>query len=171
MEQASSLPSAAVCELLLNELPAMNAFRRVVHRVAPEESRGWLRPLGVISRHADGVRLSAISDILHVDLSVVSRQVSALQELELVERLPDPADGRASILKATPRGANVVAQLKVRFAERVRTYLVDWSDEDVANLTGLLHRFGKSMEAVEHRTDAAAVEPLDLNFEGSPTNA
>src|SRR5262249_38679467 len=43
-------------------------------------------------------RLGALADAVHSDISTVSRQVSALVKLGLVERRADPDDGRVSLL-------------------------------------------------------------------------
>ena len=50
------------------------------------------------------VRAAALADRTGLDKSTVSRQVARLVELRLVERVPDPLDGRARIVQLTADG-------------------------------------------------------------------
>ena len=93
-------------------------------------------------------RSSALAEAVCVDPSTVSRQVAELVKAGLVERVPDPADGRASLLVATERGHVVHA---ARRARRVATFgriVADWPADDVATLTDLLARFNDSFLAL-----------------------
>src|SRR3954449_10470571 len=45
--------------------------------------------------------VSAIADRLNLDGSTVTRQVTALQQYGLVERRPDPRDGRGTVIEPT----------------------------------------------------------------------
>lgn len=139
-------PSLESCMELLRAVPAMTAFRRTVHEAAPVEARGWLSTLGVINRHPDGLRVSRAADLLHLDVSVVSRNVAELERLGYAIREPDPSDRRASVVFATDLGSMWIADFAVRFADAMRGMLVDWSDRDVTQLTELLHRLDASVQ-------------------------
>ena len=52
-------------------------------------------------------RAGALAEAVHSDPSTVSRQVAHLVQLGLVERVADPADGRATLLVATAEGRRV----------------------------------------------------------------
>ncbi len=147
MTQASSPPSHDACLALLRAIPAFGAFKRAVYEDAPPDCRGWLGAMGVVARHADGIRPSKVAEILHVDLSVASRALSHLEELGYVRREPDPDDGRATRVHATDAGASWIDEFGHGYATRMQEYLTGWSDADVGTLTDLLHRFGTTMEA------------------------
>ena len=86
---------------------------------------------------------------LGLDKSTVSRQVSSLVELGLVERAPDPADGRVQVLSPSAEG---MARLhRIREARRARweADLSDWPADDVATLAELLARLNRIGEARE----------------------
>ena len=92
------------------------------------------------------VRSSVVVEKLGVDKGAVSRQVQHLEELGLVERMPDPADGRASLLGAT-RFAK--ARLDVVTTERrqwLDARLGDWSDDDLGGLVDSLARYNRTLE-------------------------
>jgi DNA-binding MarR family transcriptional regulator len=109
-------------------------------------------------------RASALAEYACVDPSTVSRQVGDLVRAGLVERQPDPEDGRASLLVATPRGHEVHA---ARLARRQRVFarvVEGWPGEDVDRLTDLLARFNDSFAAVRPALLAElgpAVRPLE----------
>ncbi|GAA4865670.1 MarR family winged helix-turn-helix transcriptional regulator [Saccharopolyspora cebuensis] len=92
------------------------------------------------------------SDLAHhrvVDASVVSRQVGQLEQAGLITRRPDPADRRVSMLRATPKGEQAVAELERRKAEWLSEALVGWDDERVRELADLL---GAAMDDVRRHT-------------------
>jgi DNA-binding MarR family transcriptional regulator len=49
-----------------------------------------------------------------VSAAAVTKRIARLEELELVERLPDPADGRGALVGLTRRGLQVVDSLSER---------------------------------------------------------
>ena len=93
-------------------------------------------------------RPSALAELACVDPSTVSRQVADLVRAGLVERDPDPADGRAHRLVATDAGHALYAARRER---RVRTFariVAGWDERDVATLTDLMARFNDSFAAL-----------------------
>jgi DNA-binding MarR family transcriptional regulator len=103
------------------------------------------------------LRVSALAEAVHVDVSTVSRQVSTLVELGLVQRGPDPDDGRAQALSVTPEGEELLLAIRDGRDRWLRGLLADWSDDDVRALSGYLARFASDLEAAlvphPHRTD------------------
>lgn len=86
-------------------------------------------------------RSSALAETACVDPSTVSRQVGQLVTAGLVERQPDPDDGRATLLAATPAG-HELHEAKLRRRVRMFSRLVEgWSDADIETLTALLARY------------------------------
>ena len=57
-------------------------------------------------------RCSALAARLGVDVSVASRQVSALERAGYVRRRPDPLDGRASLISLSGAGAAALARTR-----------------------------------------------------------
>jgi DNA-binding MarR family transcriptional regulator len=73
-----------------------------------------------------------IATKLGVDASVVSRQLTALEADGLVSRRPDPADARVSLVALSPAGRSRLEALYASYAQRLRTALADWNDDDLA---------------------------------------
>ena len=92
-------------------------------------------------------RSSSLADLACVDPSTVSRQVAQLVTAGLVERQPDPDDGRASLLVATPDGQVAFAAKRRQRHELFQRVMGDWSAADVETLTTLLSRFNDDLVA------------------------
>lgn len=97
------------------------------------------------------LRPTALATLLEVDLSVVSRQVRALEEADLVTRVADPGDARAALVSATGTGLAVLAETKRQRTQLLDEVLQDWSEADKVALTELLGRFNAQLEATISR--------------------
>ncbi len=53
---------------------------------------------------SEGIRLTALSDRLGITKQAVQQLVDDLEEIGLVERVPDPSDGRAKLIRWTTAG-------------------------------------------------------------------
>jgi len=77
----------------------------------------------------------------------VSRQIKQLEDKGIIDRTPDPADGRASLVRLTPQGEQEIqAAFRRRFL-RIKQALDPWSDSDKASLTTLLNRLANDLRA------------------------
>lgn len=101
-------------------------------------------------------RTTSLAEAMHVDLSTVSRQTSALVRHGLLERRPDPVDGRACILTATPEGERVFRDNRERHNETMAEVLGGWSLPDVRRLVTLLDRLNGDFEAHDGVDNACA---------------
>lgn len=68
----------------------------------------------------EGTRSGDIAAALGVSKQAVSQLVSELEEMKVVERVPDPTDGRAKLVRFTPRGREGALQGLVVMAEMER---------------------------------------------------
>jgi DNA-binding MarR family transcriptional regulator len=91
-------------------------------------------------------RTSALAEAVHSDPSTVSRQIGGLVQHGLVERRPDPRDGRASLLAATAEGERVFHQHRRTWNAHLLRMLATWSPSEVRRLAGLLDRFNSDFE-------------------------
>lgn len=117
---------------------------KMVSTVDPEISSLFL--IGRLVKNGPA-RAKDLAGAICADQSTVSRQVAALVKAELIERLADPDDGRASLLMPTALG---VARLEKHFAHRGRALApltADWSDDERRQFLELLDRFTTSLES------------------------
>lgn len=129
------------------ELGRLFARIRVSWREAAATVHPDLQPLGyqVLTSIATGkaTSASAIIERLQTDKSAVSRHVRQLEELGLVESIPDPQDRRARVLVATDLAQEKVALARARYEERIADRLRGWSDADLDHFVELLDSLGR----------------------------
>lgn len=98
----------------------------------------------IIERPNVGVR--ALADEFHLDISTVSRQISALEHKGYVSRTPDPSDGRAYFFEVTESGQRDLTEYKQARLARITQRLSGWSDEDRILFGELLAKFNRTLD-------------------------
>ena len=91
-------------------------------------------------------RSSAIAGAFDVDKGAISRQVQHLVDLGLVDRVPDPADGRATLVSASADAVRRMADVSTRRREWLDERLGDWSDADLAGFVEVLGRYNAALD-------------------------
>jgi DNA-binding MarR family transcriptional regulator len=105
----------------------------------------------------DGARRAgALAEAVHSDPSTVSRQVAHLVGLGLVERVADPADGRATLLVATDEGRRVFDENRQLRNRRIAGLMAPWPDDDRRAFARLLARFTEAFECHKARAPEPA---------------
>lgn len=90
------------------------------------------------------LRASTIGERFALDKSTVSRQLSRLIDWGLVERTPDPSDGRAHLVAITPTGHERLTGISKERKQEVRRLLEMWDERDVAEFGRLLELFNRT---------------------------
>ena len=91
-------------------------------------------------------RTTELAGCLHADTSTVSRQVTSLVDLGLIERTADPEDRRATILVVTDGGRAVLDDMRAARERMIARILADWSASDIKELVAVLARFNDDFE-------------------------
>lgn len=91
------------------------------------------------------VRASSIVEVFDIDKGAISRQVHHLMELGLVERTPDPADGRATLLTVTDEGARRMKHVAEHRRKWLDEQLGDWSEQELADFVNELARYNTAL--------------------------
>jgi DNA-binding MarR family transcriptional regulator len=73
-----------------------------------------------------------------LDKSTVSRQISALERLGLVERTADPEDLRGQIILPSAAGEQLLADVRERRHQAFLSRLADWPDGDLERFASYL---------------------------------
>lgn len=124
---------------------------------------GELPPYGwglLVPLERDGdQRCSALAGHAGVDVSVASRQLAVLERLGYVERRPDPQDGRASLLRLTPAGADALAASRAIRSDWALEALADWDEAEARHLTDLLARLVADLETAGTSASSAVPSP------------
>jgi DNA-binding MarR family transcriptional regulator len=150
-------PEEAVIMLL------MQAGRRLRARHPGDEVDPSTFPLAKQLMCNNAMRVSDLAARVGLDASTVSRQIKQLEDKGVIERTPDPADGRASLVQLSSKGRTTMQSAFKRRFERIETALVPWSERDRKRLQALLTRLANDLREA---TDREAAEP-----DGSPPQA
>jgi DNA-binding MarR family transcriptional regulator len=109
-----------------------------------EAGYGDLRPahgcvFGFIER-VGGDRLTALAERSGLTKQAVGEAVADLERLGYVERVPDPGDRRAKIIRLTERGAQAMAVAAEIFADIERRFADEVGEERFAEFRDTLQR-------------------------------
>jgi len=91
--------------------------------------------------------VSVLATALNLDGSTVTRQVTALQKDGLIERRPDPRDGRGTVIEATALGLRQVDAVRAARRELIGTVLRDYSQQERRDLAAVLERFTAALDS------------------------
>src|ERR1700694_835009 len=110
-------------------LGRMRSIERAVHREMQEQlARGGypnvrIPHIALLAHMTTSARrLTEFAELMHVTKSAVSQLVSDLERQGLVERVADPTDGRATLIRATPRADEGFRIARKRLAEIEREW-------------------------------------------------
>lgn len=78
------------------------------------------------------------------DHSTVSRQTAKLEELGLVERSPSDTDGRVRLLRPSPAGQQMIAELARTRRKMMEEHFKDWSAQERRQLLRLLRKMART---------------------------
>ncbi|MER6563420.1 MarR family transcriptional regulator [Streptomyces sp. NPDC001027] len=91
-------------------------------------------------------RATELAAYIGVGKATMSRQLRALEQLGLVARAPDPADGRAWLVDLTEEGRTRVGRVRDARRERYVSHFSHWDRAEVEELARLLHQLNRGME-------------------------
>jgi DNA-binding MarR family transcriptional regulator len=124
-------------------------IRRIIrersHAVHPELQSSSYLMLGWLDQHGPQ-RASAMAEAFCIDKGAISRQIQHLVDLGLVERAPDPADGRATLVSVTADAGARMATVDDERRRWLDDRLRDWSDEELADVVTLLGRYNAALD-------------------------
>src|SRR5579859_2243906 len=146
---ATATPDTIVeVESTLSELVRMLNRPAVTRRlmaeadVAIEVGASWA--LGRIGRIGP-CRLSELAASLGVDASTITHRVQALERSGYVERLADPADGRASVVQLSPPGSAALVRLRAARRSLFGRLVQGWEDAERRQLATALERIAGAL--------------------------
>jgi DNA-binding MarR family transcriptional regulator len=81
--------------------------------------------------------------------SAMTSRIDRLEARGLVKRTPDPRDRRATVVHATPEGAELLLRAVEAVEEAQRELLTGFTDDELQTLIALLRRLTGPLEQVE----------------------
>jgi DNA-binding MarR family transcriptional regulator len=86
----------------------------------------------------EGTRVSVLAQRAQITKQSMAELVAHLERHGYVERIPDPADGRAKLVRATRRGSEVYAVARQFVAELEQQWTARLGERKMRRLRGLL---------------------------------
>jgi DNA-binding MarR family transcriptional regulator len=146
-EPALPATDQAVDELGAAVLGLMHTWRCLGRR-GSDPARSGLATLEMAVLIGPGERrLGELAELRNVDQSVISRQIAELEAQRLVCRRPDPSDRRASLVRLTPDGLELLAQARRLRRQWLRDALARTPTTDVRTATELISALTAEFEA------------------------
>ncbi|CAL9423901.1 MarR family winged helix-turn-helix transcriptional regulator [Streptomyces sp. enrichment culture] len=143
LEQPAFLALERELTVLLRRARAnQGEMAREVHPDLEPSAYGLLVRLDECGRQ----RATDLAAYVGVGKATMSRQVHALEDLGLVTREPDPADGRAWLVALTAEGRERVTRVREARRARYAGRLAHWDSTEVTELARLLNRLNQEME-------------------------
>ena len=131
--------------------------RRVVAERAQEVHQSLHPSTFILLNHLHDhgpLRASSLVEHFAMDKASVSRQVQHLLDLGLVDRAPDPADGRATLLSVSDDGRRRLADVADHRRKLLDERLGDWDEAELASFAADLARYNATLDrATGGRTD------------------
>ncbi|WP_350281420.1 MarR family transcriptional regulator [Kribbella sp. HUAS MG21] len=138
----------------------MHAFTRIGRRLKakqPGDTLDHSAHVVLFALRCNGaLRLSDLAARLELDASTTSRHVRSLEQLGMVRRSPDPADGRAFRVELTEQGVEQWEAGARHRMELLSAAMEGWSEEDVQTFERLMTRFADGVAALTEAPSSAA---------------
>lgn len=157
MSATARLDAALVEVIRRSRLPEVH--RRVGALAGVRLDRGGYVVASTLARLGRPVRLTALAAELGLDVSTASRHVCGLERARLVEREPDPSDGRAQLIRMSAEGLRTVGRLRDGRRAVIDEATAAWPDGDREHLAVLLERLAGALGDVTADGDSG-LEPV-----------
>lgn len=107
------------------------------HRNYPLERAHYLL---LMQLKSGPLSIGELASGLMLDNSTVTRQVNAMLKKQLIEKIPNPDDGRSALVRRTAAGGRLVETMHRQRVSRLTETLQDWSQADRKKLAALTSR-------------------------------
>jgi DNA-binding MarR family transcriptional regulator len=145
-KQSGELVAAIEQELSTLFRRSRSASLRLARRVHPDMDAAGYTLISQIGLGADaGVRASEVAQALGLDKSTVSRGITQLESLGLIQRVGDPDDGRARLLRLTAVGADRYEAMRAQRQTEFHAILDRWNPTELSDLARLLARLNTDL--------------------------
>jgi DNA-binding MarR family transcriptional regulator len=124
---------------------AFRSVARQLRETSQETLAPWditpshLRALRVLNRHGV-MRLSDLSEHLHIAARSTTEVVDALESRDLIERRTDPGDRRATLVALTDHGTGMLDAIRVARGTEIERVFGRLSKTDRAHLARILRK-------------------------------
>ena len=113
---------------------------------------------GILARLEEAPRrIGALAEAESLAQPTVTLVVQRLEQMGLVTRRPDPADGRATLISLTPPGQAKLGEIRAAYRTFLRERLGRLPDQD---LEALVRSLAAMTDLIDVVADASAPDPV-----------
>lgn len=123
----------------------INAQAQHILRMYSDLGQTEWRVLVLVEDHGESTMAEVVREG-QIDKAQVSRGVKSLISKGYLETRPDPDDQRQSILRATPKGGEVVAHILPKMRARQQNMMAQMSEDEIALIYELFDRLEVAAE-------------------------
>lgn len=99
----------------------------------------------ILLERNDRQSVGTLAEQVNLDASTVTRQVAAMKQAGLVNKLDNPDDRRGGFVTITETGRTAAANARARRLERVERAFRDWSEDDRREFARLTARYNDAV--------------------------
>ncbi|GAA0448114.1 MULTISPECIES: MarR family winged helix-turn-helix transcriptional regulator [Sphingomonas] len=138
-------------------MPLARAYRRYIDKGLSSLELSHTTALAVmlIGRMGDGLRQGTLAEELGLEGASLVPLIQQLLQAGLLDRRPDPEDGRAKTLHLTDAGRSLAAEVEERSATLRARVFAGIPDEDVAAALRVMDRLAVVLQECADGTPAA----------------
>ncbi len=144
---AAGVPSEEAINAVEFQLSLFWRRTRAVTRYVSQQIHPEMDPsaygLLTMLAHNGGMRLTDLATEIGVGKPSISRQVTFLESIGLVEKAADPHDGRAQNITLTAAGATKMAAIQKARRAAFHEQLGGWSEDELRQFSSLMGRLNE----------------------------
>lgn len=128
----------------------------------PEEGDmlpGGVGVLGSLEARGPCRQVDLAADLC-ISQSTLSRHVAELVNSGNIARHADPSDGRATLIRITDEGRDLLRRVRVSRARGLQAALATWSEGEAEQATAVVQKLRNSLAAAAHHTTVGERRPM-----------
>ncbi|WP_159926712.1 MULTISPECIES: MarR family winged helix-turn-helix transcriptional regulator [Nocardia] len=153
--------SPDTAQSLIRELYLMGRAIRIA-LAHPEEGQllpGGIGVLGALESKGSSRQGDLAADLC-ISPSALSRHITELVGADYISRHADPTDGRATLVRVTDKGRDLLHRVRASRARGLQNVLADWSEDDAEQACLAVQKLRGALTTHAHSTPVGAHQPV-----------
>ncbi|TQM32055.1 MarR family winged helix-turn-helix transcriptional regulator [Nocardia bhagyanarayanae] len=160
--------SPDTAQSLIKELYLIGRAIRIA-LLHPEEGQllpGGIGVLGTLESKGPCRQVDLAVDLC-ISASALSRHVTELVGAGYISRHADPSDGRATLIRVTDEGRDLLGRVRASRARGLQTALADWSEDEAEQACESVRKLRNSLATHAQHAGTAHPQPVSKESQGA----
>ncbi|MGQ4599424.1 MarR family transcriptional regulator [Nocardia sp. R6R-6] len=156
--------SPDIAQSLIKEFYLMGRAIRIAlaHPVEGQLLPGGIGVLGALESKGPCRQVDLAVDMC-ISASALSRHVTELAGEGYISRHADPTDGRATLIRVTDEGRDLLQRVQASRARGLQTVLADWREEEAEQACLAVQKLRNTLTAHAHTTSLGSHQPVSMD--------